>query len=450
MCAAIRKIAVLNGSPKGKYSITMQTVLYLQKRFSGYSHDTIPVGRQIKSLEKDISAARDVLRGADLVLFAYPVYTFLVPYQLHRFVELLREQGVDLRGKYAAQITTSKHFFDVTAHRFIEQNCADLGMKYIGGLSADMDDLLCERGRREAEQFWEYVCFCADNDLYRKAEPVPDAGLPGYRPRMEAVPKTGGYDTVIVTNCAAADEPLAGMIADFRAAYPHESRVVNIADYPFSGGCLGCLNCATDGKCVYKDGFDDFLRTEIQRADAMVCAFTIKDHSMGAGFKLYDDRQFCNGHRTVNMGMPVGYIVRGNYAAEQNLQMVVEGRCEVGRNFLAGVATDAEGVGELSAKLAYALETGLTQPQNFYGVGGMRIFRDLIYMMRGMMKADHRFFKKHGLYDFPQKKLGTTLQMQLVGALLSSAAVRRRMGGKMNDGMVAPYRKVIERAEPRP
>ena len=27
------KIAVINGSPKGKYSITLQTVLYLQRKF---------------------------------------------------------------------------------------------------------------------------------------------------------------------------------------------------------------------------------------------------------------------------------------------------------------------------------------------------------------------------------------------------------------------------------
>lgn len=33
------------------------------------------------------------------------------------------------------------------------------------------------------------------------------------------------------------------------------------------------------------------------------------------------------------------------------------------------------------------LKEGDTQPQNFYGVGGMKNFRDLIYQMQGMMKA---------------------------------------------------------------
>lgn len=72
----------------------------------------------------------------------------------------------------------------------------------------------------------------------------------------------------------------------------------------------------------------------------MVYAFSIKDHSMGAVFKMYDDRQFCNGHRTVTMGMPIGYLISGHYFQEENLRMIVEGRAEVGSNFLAGVATD--------------------------------------------------------------------------------------------------------------
>ena len=63
---------------------------------------------------------------------------------------------------------------------------------------------------------------------------------------------------------------------------------------------------------------------------------------MGASFKLYDDRQFCNGHRTVTMGMPMGYLISGNYREESNLQMIIEGRAQVGSNFLAGVATDEE------------------------------------------------------------------------------------------------------------
>jgi putative NADPH-quinone reductase len=113
------KILVLNGSPKGEYSITLQTVHFLEKLNTQHQFQVLHVGRQIKSLEKDFSKAGEMLHEADLILFSYPVYTFIAPYQLHRFIELMKSSGIDFTGKFATQITTSKHFYDVTAHRYI-------------------------------------------------------------------------------------------------------------------------------------------------------------------------------------------------------------------------------------------------------------------------------------------------------------------------------------------
>ena len=48
-------------------------------------------------------------------------------------------------------------------------------------------------------------------------------------------------------------------------------------------------------------------------------------------------------------------------------------------------------------------------PRNFYGVGGMKVFRDLIWLMQGMMKTDHKFYKAHGQYDFPSPKQWPTM-----------------------------------------
>ena len=59
-------------------------------------------------------------------------------------------------------------------------------------------------------------------------------------------------------------------------------------------------------------------------------------------------------------------------------------------------------IDQLSATLTYALEHSYVPPQNFYGIGGMKIFRDLIWLMQGMMKADHKFYKKPNALDFEQ------------------------------------------------
>ena len=441
-------ILVINGSPKGDNSITLQTVLYLEKLHPEHTFHILNAGAKIKSLEKDFTEAAKSIENADVLLFSYPVYTFIAPCQLHRFIELMKEHQVTVAGKIATQITTSKHFYDVTAHRYIQDNCQELGMNYIRGLSADMEDLTTKKGQKEAVDFWKHFCWCIDKKYFEPVYTHPvalsyqQATVPA-----KSVAHTDG-DVVIVTDCTPENVSLSAMIARFQAVLPKKSRIVNISEYPFKGGCLGCFNCAVDGTCIYKDGFDTFLRNNIQKADAIIYAFTIRDHSMGARFKMYDDRQFCNGHRTVTIGMPVGYLVSGCYSAETNLQTIIEGRANVGQNILTGVATDefdpnAE-IDRLADCLTYALEHKNTGPQNFLGVGGMKIFRDLIYQMQGMMRADHKFFKAQGQYDFPQKKKGQILLIYLVGEMLANKKLKSKIGGKMNEGMLMPYKKVLD------
>ena len=89
----------------------------------------------------------------------------------------------------------------------------------------------------------------------------------------------------------------------------------------------------------------------------------------------------------------------------------------------------------------------MTRPANFYGVGGMKIFRDLIYVMQGLMKADHRFYKQHGIYDFPQKQKKRIWQMRLVGSLMAIPSVQKKAKGKMTEAIVGPYRNVVEQAK---
>ena len=444
------RILVLNGSPKGKNSVTLQTVNYLQLLYPKHSFEIFHVGQRIKALEKDFSPALEALKKADLLLFSYPVYTFVAPCQLHRFVELMKEHKAPVAGKWASQITTSKHFYDITAHRYIQDICGDLGLKYIRGLSADMEDLLKPKGQQEAKDFFKFVLWSV---AHNSAEPVSAVSTePKHIPvtAVEAPEKKTG-DIVIVTDCEKDDVQLAAMIARFRAVCGRKTRVENIREYPLRGGCLGCFNCAITGKCVYKDGFDEYLRNTIQTAESIVYAFSIKDHSMGARFKMYDDRNFCNGHRTVTIGMPIGYLISGNYSGESNLQTIVEARAQVGSNYLAGVATDEENpdtaIDQLAERLQYALEHKYVPPQNFYGIGGMKIFRDLIWQMQGMMRADHKFYKAHGQYDFPQKQWPKMLAMYGVGMLLSSPKLKAKAGSAMTDGMLRPYNKVLEKVK---
>ena len=150
-------ILVINGSPRGDYSVTLHTSKYLELRFPELRFDVLNVGIGIKRFERDFSEAAKKINEADLLIFSYPVYTFIAPSQLHRFIELLKASDIDVKGKFATQISTSKHFYDVTAHNYIRDNCFDMEMKYIKGLSADMDDLTTPKGRKDADEFLKYI-----------------------------------------------------------------------------------------------------------------------------------------------------------------------------------------------------------------------------------------------------------------------------------------------------
>ncbi len=445
-------ILILNGSPKGKNSVSLQTTRYLAKRYPKYEFKEIHVSQKIKKIEKERLAVRKLLGEADLILFVYPVYTCLVPFQLQRFIELIKEDNINLEGKYVGQITTSKHFFDMTAHKYVEENCYDLGMRYLGGFSSDMEDILSERGRAQAESYFKKLIFDMKQGIYMSFAYEEYIKNDVYQVSLSDVEHSSEKDIVIVTNASKEDTNLKNMIQDFQNACLYSTRVVNIREYKFGGGCIGCLNCNTNGECIYRDGFDDFLRNTIQIADGIVTAFTIENHYTHSSLKCYDDRQFCNGHRLVTHGMPVGYIIAGPYQRENNIKILVEGRSEVGGLYLAGVATDEldtqQSIANLAKSLEYCLEHPMDKPKNFYGAGGTKIFRDLVYLMQGIMRRDHEFYKQHGIYDFPHKKQLKILQMKLIGFVMNVPSVQKKIKGQMNKIILTPYEKMIDETIP--
>lgn len=425
-------ILVLNGSPKGNNSITIQTVNYLAASFPKDHFEILPVAAKIKYYTSNLSILIEKMKSADCILFSYPVYTFMAPAQLHSLIEALKKSGVSFKGKFATQITTSKHFYDVTAHQYIEDNCKDMGFTVLEGFSADMEDLPQKKGQSQAINFWKFIHWNISGRRYLKTNKEQ-------------------FTLTIVTDATEKDTSLNELIYYFRKVFPCQTQIVNLNDFAFQGGCLGCLKCAATGKCFYTDGFDSLLRNKIQNTSGIVYAFTIKDHSMGALFKYYDDRQFCNGHRTVTSGQPVGYLISGNYSAETNLQTILKARAQVGGNYFVGCATDesspVSAVNHLADSFLFALLNSYMPPKNFYGIGGLKIFRDLIYQMQGLMKQDHKFFKEHGLYDFPQNKKGTIAAMYLVGMLFSNPKLMLKMNQKINEGMLSPYERTIKKAK---
>ncbi|OOB79359.1 MAG: iron-sulfur protein [Epulopiscium sp. Nuni2H_MBin003] len=441
-------ILIINGSPKGKNSITLQTTLYLQKRFPQYNFNILNVTRFLND------SSKEAMLEADLIIFSYPVYTCLVPYQLHRYIELIKESKITLTNKFATQITTSKHFYDVTAHKFIEQNCYDLGLKYIKGLSADMEDLQKPHGRSAADDFFEKVIFNISHEIYSRQNILyTSINKVPYKSTLPNRPKKTDKDIVLITNVKEDDTNLKNMIRDFKNGSLYDVREINIRNFPFQGGCIGCFKCTIDGTCIYKDNFSDLLSKQIHNADAIFYAFTIEDHYTHSSFKCFEDRQFANGHRVLTKGKITGYIISGDYQNETNIQTIVQARSDIAKMYLAGVATDEgntkKDIINLINSTTYALKHNLNSSKSFYSVGGSKIFRDLVFQTQGFMQADHKFYKQTGEYDFPHKNISVILGMKVLGMLISSEQAKKYMPAPLSEYMLMPYKKVIDKTCPK-
>ena len=140
------KIAVLNGSPKGLLSATIQYIHYIQKKYTQHQLNIINISQIINKIEKDENVFKkimDDIRTSDGVLWSFPIYNCVVPSQYKRFIELIWERGEEktFKDKYTASLSTSSHLLDNPAHTYMAGICCDLDMIFIDYyLYPDHDD----------------------------------------------------------------------------------------------------------------------------------------------------------------------------------------------------------------------------------------------------------------------------------------------------------------------
>jgi len=446
-------VLIINGSPKGDKSVTKQYMLYLEKLFTKDNFSYLNVATQINLYEKDekINSLIEQLAKTDLIIFSYPVYTFLAPAQLHKFIEILENKGINFEGKYSTQFTTSKHFYDVTAHGVIKECLLDFKSKYVDGLSLDMEDLLNKKGQKEIIDWYKFIKFQIENDIYKSTNRII-VNTPQYTQSIVSSNKKDTSKSILVITDNNDNSSLDAMINDFISESRYKVDLYNLNDFKFKAGCLGCLKCTSDAVCQINDGFSDLLNNTINKYDSIIMAFTIKNHAYSSLYKTFYDRQFVNGHRPVTAGKPTAYIVSGSLSNEPTLQEYIDAKSSVGGNYNCGIICDEantlESIKMTSRKLEYVLENNIAPTKDFYEIGGMRIFRDMIWIMRGLMKADYKFYKKNNMLDFPQKKRGTMIGMIFLGKLIKNKAVLKKMPNVLSDGMLMTYQKVLDKATP--
>jgi hypothetical protein len=138
-----------------------------------------------------------------------------------------------------------------------------------------------------------------------------------------------------------------------------------------------------------------------------------------------------------------------------NLQQIMSAFFEFqGANYLGFVSDEAGTSADIDAfidqKAGDALESsinGYMRPETFLGVAGMKLFRDDIYgRMRTVFMADHKAYKRIGLYKtFPQNDFGIMMLNFFGAPLVNIPAIRAKFDERMKEEMVKPLQRVVEK-----
>lgn len=458
------KIAVLNGSPKGLTSVTMQYVAWLKKQFPEHQWNIHSVSQRIGKLELDQKAWDELmgeLESADMILWGFPLYFLTVHSGYLRFIELLYERDARkiLDAKPSAALSTSIHFYDHTAHNMIQAVNDDLGLRFLGGHSAHMQDLFNRKARyvfTEIFRGWLQQAEAAAPATLRAYAPV-SYDVPNYKPGTPG--KAAGTDNPGLKVTIVADpatENLKAMIARMRHHFP-QAEVMDLRTLQI-GRCLGCMHCGPRNECAYeknaKDQFASWFREKVLTADIVIFAAPLITRYLSSIWQKYLERNFLRTHQPALSGKQTLFLVSGPLSQEHNTQEVLRSYAEgMGAPVTALISDEEEDSSRLDAALDQAaadLTRGAVEkifrPDTFRGIGGKKLFRDEIFAgLKGLFQADNRYYKKSGYYDFPQKRRGMRFLSSLLILLCHIPGIRKGMQKNMKNGMIMRYQKFLER-----
>lgn len=458
-------IIVLNGSPKGELSITLQYVRYLAKKYPQHDFPVLHIARDLHKIEGDppqFAAIIDRIAKADAVLWSFPLYYLLVHAHYKRFIELIweRQATAAFQGKYTLAIATSMHFYDHTALQYIRAVCDDLGMSFIDAFSADMQDLLDTQQRRRLLLFADSALQTIEQQqpTFRTPQPSP-VEPPPYRPGLApSAVDPGDKRVLIITDAKDPAGNQAQMVFRLQACFGSRAEVFNLQELRIKTSCLGCIQCGYDNCCPLedRDDFIPFYRDRVMTADILIYAGTIRDRYLSARWKTFFDRSFFMGHIPAIKGKQIGIAVAGPLSRNPHLREVLQAYFETMETNLIAIVSDEcddsaaldEQLDLLARRLVDFSQQSYIKPQTFLGIAGHKLLRDEIWgQLRFPFIADHRYFKAHGGYDFPHRDWRSRLRNGFMLLLMKNPRIREEVYRQRIKGeMVKALQKVVEEA----
>lgn len=419
-------IVVINGSPKGDESVTKGYAKYIAQNY-GYEFKFLDIGKSIKKLRCNrdyLLETISYIKKSDIIIWATPVYYFLVPGQLVEFVDLIREEGLEknFQGKLATYLTTSIHFFDSTAKSYLEKTIKSLQMKLFVGLQFKMYDLLEEKNRDLLDKFSTelFSSYERNNSTVRKKE----------LNTKKKVLVVGDYND--------SGSYIYNMINEFKSNFVSDIEVVDINSIGMKSGCLGCCTCGWDNRCVLtkRDEHNEFYKKKMKTADIIVCAAELKGDFFSPTWKYFLDRAFFVNHAPYLNDKQFAWLVSGDLTGRSYITEFMDSWAQCNYSNFVGYVSDsdsnigkiAKDIEELAINSVNSAEKEIKKPYNFLGVGGKKIFRDEIYgPLRFPFRKDHESYKKMDYYDFPQKDFRSKIKNLIITSLCKVDKIREKI-----------------------
>lgn len=456
-------ITVLSGSPKGKHSVTLQSVNYISKLHPEHTVDVFHIGQTIKTLmEEDdaFDAVMNSVKEADLILWATPVYVCLVPAQYKRFIEKIFDSGKAhlFKNKYSAVISTSISFFDNCAVDYLRAVNDDLSMHFAGSYATDSYALLSQEGQSRLSHFAAqlFADVAAKATFGNRTAPLTYSWhVYENGPTPEKV-DAGTKRVLLIQDENYEGTNLGRMVERCAAGFKTEIEVVTLTDLAIKGDCLGCIQCGFDHQCIYEgqDEFIAFSREKVAQADILILAGEVRDRWLSSTWKQFFDRGFFQNHVPSLKDKQIGFLITGPVSQMTVLKSTLDAITEwQGAHVVDTVTDEVEESAFIDARIdtlvrrlvAFA-ERGYVRPATFVGIGGRKIFRDDVWgRHRFVFQADHAHYEASGFYDFPQDDAFALKMSEDMIKLTADPEMRQAVRKMLKKEMVKPHIKVVEK-----
>ncbi|MCT4507396.1 MAG: NAD(P)H-dependent oxidoreductase [Tepidibacter sp.] len=448
-------IVILNGSPKSSNSVTIQSIHYLALKNKTYNFEYLNIIDALRKGKQEILKIVDKVNKSDGVIWSFPVYHMLIPAHMKEFIEKIYEYNLidKFFNKYCVTYSTSIHYYDHTAHDYMEGICNDFDMKYLGSLSHDMNDLIKKECQRELEFFFNnFINSIKTNELTSKRFKKTSKYNYNYQNNQSLKKIKTTKRTVIVTDSAKGSN-IDKMITKYSSMIDGPVKVVNINESNFKNYCIGCCNCSTHNQCIYHN-IDDHRETLdyiLDNSDIIVYACEIKDRYFSSRMKLFFDRSFCYTHIPIFKGRQIAYLVSGPASELESLNEIMRAYGSNETN-LVGIVSDecqdntilnTQIENLVSKSINYAEQEYIKTPM-FLSVCGAKLFSDAIKSRLGtIFLADYNYYKSNNLIknESIKDKLGNIIFRYMMNKKAFQSEVKKNM----YKHMISKHKKVLER-----